>query len=104
MTLSLVVAILTCVLAGFVCNVGLWTKRFPTAPLLMFLASLAVGLGFGLSACASYLSFSLFDASPSRLIVADIGLLPLLGIAGLRGFRRRVPKDIGSGLGTAPPS
>ena len=60
MTPNLVVAVLTCVLVGLVCTIGLWTKHLPTVPMLVFMASLAVGLGFGLSACVSFLSLSLF--------------------------------------------
>ena len=51
--------------------------------MLVLSASLSVGLGFGLSACASFLSLSLFGASSHGLIVTDVVLLLLLGIAGL---------------------
>lgn len=49
MTLTLLVAILVSMLAGFFCTVGFWTRQVPTAPVLVLSASLAVGLGFGLS-------------------------------------------------------
>jgi hypothetical protein len=92
MTLTLLVAILASVLAGFFCTVRLWERQVPTVPVLALMASLAVGLGFGLSACASFLSLSLFGASPHGLIVFDVGLLLLLGIAGLCARARRAPR------------
>lgn len=91
MTLSLLVAILVSMLAGLVWTIGLWTRQFPLVPLLVFMASLAVGLGFGLLACASFLSLSLVGASPSGLIVTDVALLLLLSIAGFCTFTRRAP-------------
>lgn len=91
MTLTLLVAILAPVLAGLVCTVGLWTRQVPTVPLLVLMVSLSVGLGFGLSACASFLSLSLFGASPHRLIVTDVGLQLLLGTAYLWAVARRAP-------------
>jgi hypothetical protein len=92
MTLTLLVAILASMLAGLACTVGLWTRQAPTFPLLVLIASLAVGLGFGLSACASFLSLSLFGAFPHGLIVTDVGLLLLLGIAGFWAFARNAPR------------
>jgi len=92
MTLTLLVAILVSVLAGLVCVVGLWTRQVPTLPVLVLMASLAAGLGFGLSACASFLSLSLFGAYPHRLVITDVGLLLLLGIGGLWPFTRRAPR------------
>jgi len=90
MTLTLL-AIVVSVLAGLVCTVGLWTRRIAPVPILVLIASLAVELGFGLSACASFLSLSLFGVSPHGLIVTDVGLVLLLGIAGLWAFTRRAP-------------
>jgi hypothetical protein len=60
--------------------------------MLVLVASLAVGLGFGLSACASFLSLLLFGESPHGLIVADGGLLLLFGIAGFWVFTRGAPR------------
>jgi hypothetical protein len=51
-----------------------------------------VGLGFGLSACASFLSLSLFGVSSHGLIVTDVVLLLLLGITGLWARTRRAPR------------
>ena len=92
MTLSLLVAVLVSMLAGLVWTVGLWTRQLPTVPLLVFMASLGVGLGFGLLSCASFLSLSLFDASPSGLVVTDVALVLLLGIVGFWAFTRRAPR------------
>jgi len=92
MTLNLLVAILVSMLGGFFCTVGVWTRQAPTVPVLVLSASLAVGLGFGLSACASFLSLSLFGASPHGLIVTDVVLLLLLGGAGLWARTRCAPR------------
>jgi hypothetical protein len=92
MTVTLLVAILVSVLAGLVCTAGLWTRQVPTLPVFVLMASLAVGLGFGFSACASFLTLSFFGASPHGLIATDVGLLLLLGIAGLAAFTRRAPR------------
>jgi hypothetical protein len=92
MTLTLLVAILVSMLAGFFCTVGVWTRQAPTVPVLVLSASLAVGLGFGLSACASFLSLSLFGASPHGHIVTDVVLLLLLGVAGLWARTRCAPR------------
>lgn len=92
MTVTLLVAILVSVLAGLVCTAGLWTRQVPTLPVFVLMASLAVGLGFGFSACASFLTLSFFGASRHGLIATDVGLLLLLGIAGFAAFTRRAPR------------
>ncbi len=100
MTFMLLVAILASMVAGLACTVGLWTREVSTFPLLVLMASLAVGLGLGLSACASFLSLSLFGASPHGLIVTDVGLLLLLGIAGFWAF----PRNARPAAADAPPA
>jgi hypothetical protein len=50
--------------------------------MILLTASLAVGLGFGLSACASFVSLSLFGVSHGPL-VSDVALLLLVGMTGL---------------------
>lgn len=104
MTLSLLVAIVVCILAGLVWAVGLWTREFPPVPLLVFMASLAVGLGFGLLACGSFLSLSLVGASPHGLIVTDVALLLLVSIAAFWTFKRRAPRAAPSTPPTALPA
>ncbi len=92
MTLTLLAPVLVSLLAGLACAVPLWTRRAPTLPGLVLMASLAVGLGFGLLACASFLALSLFGASAHGLIVTDVVMALLLGGAGLRALKRRAPE------------
>lgn len=105
MTLTLlVVAILASVLAGLICTVGLWTRQAPIFPVVVLMVSLAVGLGFGLSACASFLSLSLFGASPHGVVVTDVTLLLLLGIAALWAYLRRTPQSAADAPAAALPA
>jgi hypothetical protein len=86
---ALLAAILASSLVGLGCTVWLWTRETRAFPLLVLMMSLAVGLGFGLSACASFVSLSLFGASPHGLIAADLALLGLFTISSIGAFARR---------------
>jgi hypothetical protein len=104
MMLALLVAILASTLAGLGCTVWLWTREVRAIPLLILMASLAVGLGFGFSACASFLSLLLFGASSHGLIVTDLALLVLIGISSVWAFTRRPPSAASHASAAALPA
>jgi hypothetical protein len=104
MTVALLVAVLASTLSGLACTLGLWTRRTPLLPQIAVVASLAVGLGLGLSACGSFLSLSLVGARPHGFILGDVALLVLVGIlAGLRSFAGRAPHAVADVPIAAPP-
>jgi hypothetical protein len=80
------------VLLGFAITSWLWRRGIRSAPLGVLVASLAVGLGFGLSSGSVFLSLVLFDGIGRGLVVTDLAFLGGLGAFALVHAARSRPR------------
>jgi len=77
--LRLVIPLGLSVLLGVSITTWLWRRGSRSVPLAVLVASLAVGLGFGLSSGSAFLSLVLFDGIGRGLVVTDLACLGGLG-------------------------
>jgi hypothetical protein len=90
--LRLLIPIGLSILLGFAVTTWLWRGGIRSVPLGILVASLAVGLGFGLSSCSVFLSLVLFDGIGRGLVVTDLAFLGGLGAVALVHAARSRPR------------
>jgi hypothetical protein len=103
--LGLLVPLALSGLLGLAITAWLWRRGARSVPLAVLVASLAAGLGLGLSSCGLFVSLVVFDGIGRGVVVTDLALLGVVGAVALVGSARAragaVPAIVGS---PGPPS
>lgn len=93
MILRLLIPLGLSVLLGLSITAWLWRRGSGSMPRAVLVASLAVGLGFGLSSGSVFVSIVLFDGIGRGLVVTDLALLGGLGAFALGRAARSRPRE-----------
>lgn len=104
MILRLLIPLGLSLLLGFSVTAWLWRRGIRSGPLAVLVASLAVGLGFGLSSCSVFVSLVLFNGIGRGLVVTDLALVGGLGAVALLREARSPRRDAAPVAGALAPS
>lgn len=103
MILRLLIPVGLSVLLGLSITTWLWRRGVRSVPLAILVASLAVGLGFGLSSGSAFVSLVVFDGIGRGLVVTDLACLGALGAFALMQAARSRSRDMAPVVGSPLP-